>query len=56
MLTPKSTFNKNRSFGSAKKSYPEVGNKSENVAPEKRSGQIKGHILCQDYFNCSYFS
>ena len=36
-LTHKSTFNKSRSFGSTKKSYPEVGKKSENVAPEKCS-------------------
>ena len=35
MLTHKSTFNKSRSFGSTKKSNPEVGKKSENVAPEK---------------------
>ena len=37
VLTHKSTFNKSRSFGPAKKSYPEVGKKSENVAPEKSS-------------------
>ena len=37
VLTHKSTFNKSRSFGSTKKSYPEVGRKSENVAPEKSS-------------------
>ena len=36
-LTHKSTFNKNKSFGPAKKSYPEIGKKSENVAPEKSS-------------------
>ena len=35
-LTHKSTFNKNKSFGPAKKSYPEIGKKSENVAPEKK--------------------
>ena len=29
-LTHKSTFNKSKSFGSTKKSYPEVGKKSEN--------------------------
>ena len=33
--TQKSTFKKNRFFDSTKKSYPEVGRKSENVAPEK---------------------
>ena len=32
-LTHKSTFNKNSFFGSIKKSYPEVGKESENVAP-----------------------
>ena len=37
VLNHKSTFNKNRSFGSTKKSYPEGGKKSDNVAPEKSS-------------------
>ena len=36
-LTHKSTFNRNRSFGSTKQSYPKVGKKFENVAPEKNS-------------------
>ena len=40
-LTHKSTFNKNRSFGSTKKSYPEVGRKSENLAPEKKSDKVQ---------------
>ena len=38
-LTHKSTFNKSRSFGSTKKSYPEVAKKSDNVAPEKSSDE-----------------
>ena len=37
VLTHKSTFNKSRSFGSTKKSYPEVEKRSKNVAPEKSS-------------------
>ena len=41
----KATFKKNRSFGLTKKSYPEVGTKSENVAPEKSSD--KGQTLKQ---------
>ena len=38
-VTHKSTFNKNRTFGSTMKSYPEIGKKSENenVAPTKSS-------------------
>ena len=35
-LTHKSTFNKNKSFGPAKKSYPEIGKKSENVRVQIR--------------------
>ena len=50
VLTHKSTFNKNRSFGSTKKSYPEVGKKSENVAPEKSSdkGQTSSQTMSMD--------
>ena len=49
-LTPKSTFNKNRSFGSTKKSYPEVGRKSENAAPEDNSykGQTSNQTMSKD--------
>ena len=49
-LTHKSTFNKNKSFGPAKKSYPEIGKKSENVAPEKSSdkGQTSNQIMSKD--------
>ena len=49
-LTHKSTFNKNRSFGSTKKSYPEVGKKTENVAPEKSSdkGQTSNQTMSND--------
>ena len=51
-LSHKSTFNNyyNRSFSSRKKSYPEVGNKSENVAPEKSSdkGQISNLTMSKD--------
>ena len=36
-LTHKSTFNKNKFFGPAEKSYQEIGKKSENVATEKSS-------------------
>ena len=43
-LTHKSTFNTSRSFGPAKKSYPEVGRKSENVAPEKSSDKGQPQI------------
>ena len=35
------TFNKSRSFGSTKKSDPEVGKKSENVAQEKSSDMVQ---------------
>ena len=50
MLTHKSTFNKNGFFGPAKKSYPEVGKKSENVAPEKSSdmGQTSNQTMSKD--------
>ena len=49
-LTHKSTFNKSRSFGSSKKSYPEVGRKSENLAPEKSSdkGQSSNQTINKD--------
>ena len=49
-LTHKSTFNKNKSFGPAKKSYPEMGKKSENVAPEKSSdkGQTSNQTMSKD--------
>ena len=49
-LTHKSTFNKNKSFGPAKKSYPEIGKKSENVAPEKSSdkGQTSNQTMSKD--------
>ena len=49
-VTRKSTFNKSRSFGPAKKSYPEVGKKSENVAPEKSSdkGQTSNQTMSKD--------
>ena len=49
-LTHKSTFNKNRSVGSTKRSYPEVGQKSENVTPEKSSdkGQTSNQIMNKD--------
>ena len=49
-LTHKSTFNKSRSFGPTKKSYPEVGKKSENVAPEKSSdkSQTSHQIISKD--------
>ena len=49
-LTHKSTFNKNKSFGPAKKSYPEIGKKSENVAPEKSSdkGQTSSQTMSKD--------
>ena len=49
-LTHKSTFNKNRFFGSTKKSYPEIGKKSENVAPEKSSdkGQTSNQTMSKD--------
>ena len=43
-LTHKSTFNKNRSLGPTKKSYPEVGKKSVNVAPEKGSDKSQTSI------------
>ena len=45
-LTHKSTFNKNRCFGPTKKCYPEVGKKSENVAPEK--GQTSNQTMSMD--------
>ena len=50
VLTHKSPFNKNRSFGPTKKSYPEVGKKSENVAPEKSSdkGQTSNQRMSKD--------
>ena len=32
--THQSTFNRNRSFGSTKKSYPEIRKKSENEVPK----------------------
>ena len=46
----KSSFNKSRSFGSTRKSYPEVGKKSENVAPEKSSdkGQTSNQTMSKD--------
>ena len=49
-LNHKSTFNKNRSFSPTKKSYPEVGKKSENVAPEKSSdkGQTSNQTMSKD--------
>ena len=49
-LTHKSTFNKSRSFGPSKKSYPEVGKKSENVAPENSSdkGQTSNQTMSKD--------
>ena len=49
-LTHKSTFKKNKSFGPAKKSYPEIGKKSENVAPEKSSdkGQTSNQTMSKD--------
>ena len=49
-LTHKSTFNKNRFFGSTKKSYLEVGKKSENVALEKSSdkGQTSNQTTSKD--------
>ena len=49
-LTHKSTFNKNKSFGPAKRSYPEIGKKSENVAPEKSSdkGQTSNQTMSKD--------
>ena len=49
-LTHKSTFNKTKSFGPAKKSYPEVGKKSENVPPEKSSdkGQTSNQTVSKD--------
>ena len=49
-LTHKSTFNKNKSFGPAKKSYPEIGKKSENIAPEKSSdkGQTSNQTMSKD--------
>ena len=49
-LTQKSTFNKNKSFGPAKKSYPELGKKPENVAPEKSSykGQTSNWTMSKD--------
>ena len=49
-LTQKYTFNKSRSFGSTKKSYPEVNRKSENVAPEKGSdkGQTSHKTMSKD--------
>ena len=45
-LTHQSTFNKNRCFGPTKKCYPEVGKKSENVAPEK--GQTSNQTMSMD--------
>ena len=50
VLTHKSTFHKSRSFGSTKKSYPEVGKKSENVAPVKSSdkGQTSNQTMSKD--------
>ena len=49
-LTHKSTFNKNRSFGSTKKSYLEVGKRSENVAQEKSSdkGQTSNQTMSKE--------
>ena len=49
-LTHKSTFNKNKSFGPAKMSYPEIGKKSENVAPEKSSdkGPTSNQTMSKD--------
>ena len=49
-LKPMSTFNKSRLFGSTKKSYPEVGKKSKNVAPEKSSdkGQTSNQTMSKD--------
>ena len=49
-LTHTSTFNKNKSFGPAKKSYPEIGKKSENIAPEKSSdkGQTSNQTMSKD--------
>ena len=55
-LTQKSTFNKSRHFGSTKKYYPEVGKKSENVAPEKSSdkGQTSNKKMSKDRKPRSY--
>ena len=49
-LSHKSTFNKSRSFGSTKKSYPKVGKKSKNVAPERSSdkGQTSNQTMSKD--------
>ena len=49
-LTHKSTFNKNRSFGSTKISYPEIGKRPENVAPEKslNKGQTPNQAMSKD--------
>ena len=49
-LTHKSTFNKNRSIGSTKKSYPEVAKTSENLAREKNSdkGQTSNQTMSKD--------
>ena len=49
-LTHKPTFNKNRSFGPTKKSYPEVGKKSENVTSEKSSdkGQTSNQTMSKE--------
>ena len=49
-LTHKSTFTKSRSFGSTKKSYPDLGRKYENIAPEKSSdtGEISNQAMSKD--------
>ena len=50
MLTHKSTFNKSRPFSSTKMSYPEIGKKPENEAPEKSSdkGQTSNQTMSKD--------
>ena len=50
MLTHISPFNKNRSTGSTKKSYPEVGENSENVAQDGSSdkGQTSNQTMSKD--------